>query len=35
MPDVHATVMQTDFCAGLNLAAVRHIAHHLSTKGKT
>jgi hypothetical protein len=33
MPDVHATVMQTDFAAGLNLTAVRHIAHHLSTKG--
>ncbi len=34
MPDVHATVMQTDFAAGLNLTAVRHIAQHLSTKGK-
>ena len=33
MPDVHATVMQTDFAAGLNLTAVRHIARHLSTKG--
>jgi hypothetical protein len=31
MPDVHATVMQTDFGAGLNLMAVRHIAEYLST----
>jgi hypothetical protein len=34
LPDVHATVMQTDFAAGLNLTAIRHIAQYLSRKGK-
>jgi hypothetical protein len=26
MPDVHATVMQTDFAVEMNLATLRHIA---------
>jgi hypothetical protein len=29
LPDVHATVMQTDFAAGVNLATIRHIAASL------
>jgi hypothetical protein len=32
LPDVHATVMQTDFAAGLNLTAIRSIAQAVSTK---
>ncbi len=32
LPDVHGTVMQTDFAAEVNLAAIHHIAEHFSTR---